>query len=660
VRALTYRRHPRAASPPTPCTSPGGPTITAPLDHVNDRTPVAGAALAALAGILLLALQAAAETPEECLTCHGDRIHAQQFAASAHGTLGCNGCHTDITEYPHPEKPAAPDCATCHDDMVAAYQRGVHGQSRAQGGTEAATCTDCHGGIHALVPHAEPGSAVHWSNLAATCARCHADVDLAEKFRIPVVRPVEAYSKSVHAQAVAAGRRAAVCSDCHNSHDIAPARDPHSSLSRSNVPATCGKCHTDILATYRDSVHGEAVARGIAEAPTCTDCHGEHRILAHTDPASPVFTANIPVETCGRCHASTRLSEKYGLPRGQVTAFRDSYHGLALRAGQLTAANCASCHGVHDIHPSTDPRSHVHPANLPETCGKCHPGAGANFALGPVHVLQASTGVPAVHWIRVLYLWLIGMVVGSMGLHNLLDVLRKARRGALPVPAVPAGQPERMTRLLRWQHGLVMLSFTTLAYTGFALTYPEHWWAAPLLRWETELGLRGALHRLAAVVLLSSLAWHFVHLASSPRLRACLSCLLWSRQDVRDLFATLAYYLGRHAGPPRKGKFSYVEKAEYWAFLWGSAIMAATGLLLWFEDTALRYLPKWITDVATAIHFYEAVLAALAILVWHLYWVIFDPDVYPMDGSWWHGRAPAAHSLREEAPPPGSDPTTES
>ena len=88
--------------------------------------------------------------------------------------------------------------------------------------------------------------------------------------------------------------------------------------------------------------------------------------------------------------------------------------------------------------------------------------------------------------------------------------------------------------------------------------------------------------------------------------------------------------------------------------LWGTALMVVTGALLWFENTSLRWLPKWALDVATALHFYEAVLATLAILVWHLYWVIFDPDVYPMDTAWWTGRSPEARVLeRREADPEG-------
>ena len=115
-----------------------------------------------------------------------------------------------------------------------------------------------------------------------------------------------------------------------------------------------------------------------------------------------------------------------------------------------------------------------------------------------------------------------------------------------------------------------------------------------------------------------------------------------------------AYYLGRRPARPRSGAFSYVEKLEYWAFVWGMAIMSATGFLLWFENLSLAFLPKWVTDVATAVHFYEAVLATFAIVVWHLYWVVFDPEVYPMDWSWWDGRPPAsrAHERDEEPPPP--------
>ena len=70
---------------------------------------------------------------------------------------------------------------------------------------------------------------------------------------------------------------------------------------------------------------------------------------------------------------------------------------------------------------------------------------------------------------------------------------------------------------------------------------------------------------------------------------------------------------------------------EYWAVVWGTIIMGATGLVLWFKIQVTHFLPGWAVDVATTIHYYEAVLACLAIVVWHFYHVIFDPDVYPLN-----------------------------
>jgi cytochrome b subunit of formate dehydrogenase len=617
--------------------------------------------LALLVPLMLSVSHVAADeiSNDTCLACHSTPgfagptgrvvfVDASTFGASVHGSLPCTMCHTDVTTVPHAETlhPVSMDvCEPCHGAQVGAFRKGIHGQARAQGVTEAPSCSDCHGEIHAVVPHTDPRSAAHWSNLAATCARCHARLELSEKFHIPVVQPVEAYLQSAHARAVAAGRRGAVCSDCHRAHEILPASDPTSSIARMNVAATCGQCHATIEAAYRQSIHGQAVAHGAADAPVCTDCHGEHRILAPASPSSPVFAANIPRETCGRCHGSERLSERYGLPVANVRAFQDSYHGLALRGGQLTVANCSSCHGAHDILPSTDPHSHVNKANLPQTCGKCHPGAGTRFPIGSVHGLPTAFATQVTGWVRFAYVWLIGLVIGFMAAHNLLDLGRKMRRPVPPAHWTVEYGPERMPRVLRWQHGLVMLSVPVLVYTGFALTYPDSWWATPLLRWEPHIRLRALLHRAAAVVLLSGLLWHLGQLALSRCQRACLRGIGWSWTDARHFGSVLAYYLGVRSTAPHGGKFSYIEKAEYWAFLWGTGVMAVTGFLLWFTDLTLRYLPKWVTDVATAFHFYEAVLATLSILVWHFYWVIFDPDVYPMDWSWWNGRSPSSRVI---------------
>jgi cytochrome b subunit of formate dehydrogenase len=153
------------------------------------------------------------------------------------------------------------------------------------------------------------------------------------------------------------------------------------------------------------------------------------------------------------------------------------------------------------------------------------------------------------------------------------------------------------------------------------------------------------LHRAAALVLVASLVFHLFHLIRNRRARACIKQMRPSIGDLRELKDRFLYYLRRRKHPPHGINVGYIEKSEYLAFIWGTLIMGVTGFLLWFENITLQWLPSWVPEAATAIHFYEAVLATLAILVWHFYWVVFDPDVYPMDASWWTGRAPASREL---------------
>jgi cytochrome b subunit of formate dehydrogenase len=114
-------------------------------------------------------------------------------------------------------------------------------------------------------------------------------------------------------------------------------------------------------------------------------------------------------------------------------------------------------------------------------------------------------------------------------------------------------------------------------------------------------------------------------------------------KDATDLVQVFSYNLGLTKVEPRFGKFNYAEKLEYLAFMWGTLVMTVSGLLLWFNNFTLRYFPKWVSDAATAIHYYEALLATFAILIWHSYMVIFDPLVYPMDTAWINGKVPADH-----------------
>src|SRR5262249_9219336 len=156
-----------------------------------------------------------------------------------------------------------------------------------------------------------------------------------------------------------------------------------------------------------------------------------------------------------------------------------SYHGLASKLGSQVVANCASCHGVHNILPSTDPRSTINRANLIKTCGQCHPGVNARFVLDKVHVdapISADTGSVAVRWIRKFYVSMIWVVIGAMLLHNFIIWRRKA----VTVRNAQHRLIARMSRIQRWQHATLFTSFFILVITGFALKFPDSWFASLL------------------------------------------------------------------------------------------------------------------------------------------------------------------------------------
>ncbi len=636
---------------------------------------------------------------ESCLACHGQAgmtsaggqsisIDPTKHAASVHGTLACQDCHSTIKDYPHPAKVVKIQCATCHADEashvpasvhsalgegeclschgdpheiavsaqmapakcaqchadeVKEFRQSIHGQAAAAGDPDAPNCVSCHGAVHQIQASSDAASTIAKKNLPDTCASCHSNQQFLSRHEIPFAHPVEFYKRSVHGRAVMNGdEAAATCSDCHGSHGILPSRDARSKVNHWNIPATCGQCHTDIAKTYSESVHGQAMKAGMPGAPVCSDCHGEHLILGPKEAGSLVNASRVSMATCGRCHGDERLALRYSLPADRVPSFADSYHGLAMRGGSQSVANCASCHGVHNIFRSADARSTVNAANLSKTCGNCHAGAGDHFVIGPVHVrIDTGAAHPVVTWIRWTYLVLIPLTLGFMILHNLLDFVAKLARRR---PRRETGaQVTRMNLNFRIAHAGVILSFPTLVFTGFALKYPEAWWARPLLIWEGHFAFRGAVHRAAAVILVAATIYHVIHLAVNRRDRLFLKAMMPQFKDATDLVRVFSYNLGLTKTEPKFAKFNYAEKVEYWAFLWGTVVMTVSGALLWFNNFTLRYFPKWVSDAATAVHYYEALLATFSILLWHFYMVIFDPLVYPMDTAWLNGKVPADH-----------------
>ncbi|MCG8606191.1 cytochrome b/b6 domain-containing protein [bacterium] len=205
----------------------------------------------------------------------------------------------------------------------------------------------------------------------------------------------------------------------------------------------------------------------------------------------------------------------------------------------------------------------------------------------------------------------------------------------------------RWTLNERIQHWVLAVSFILLVLTGFGLKYPQAWWVRPLAGIEWLFDLRGLLHRIAGAIFILLGGYHVIYMLRTPRGQNLLRAFRPGLQDVRDLRQNLAYNFGLRPDRPQFGHFSYIEKAEYIALIWGAIIMGVTGIMLWFEGLTLLFFPKWVIDLLTVIHLYEAWLATLAIVVWHFYSVIINPDVYPLNTGMINGQI-TDKELRQE------------
>ena len=622
-----------------------------------------------VAVLLIAATPSFAQSSEDCLACHSDNemtmekngreislyANASVLNKSSHRKLSCVSCHTGFNpeELPHKENIQPVRCTSCHQDAVAKHQfHSVQLTLARQKGTLDNACKQCHG-THEVMRLDNPESPFHPKNLSQSCAKCHTDVattfagsehgkalakgvkgaptciachsldvtghqgklskaetkllqeqlclychadnaDVRERMG-PTSAFIKSYEHSVHGNALLNGNGdAANCVDCHGSHEMKRGFDPDSKVNKLHIADDCGKCHTAIAEEYKTSIHGQAISRGNLSSPGCTDCHGEHNILNVADPNSPVAPQNVSRKVCSPCHSSLALSAKYGFDSKQTRSYEDSYHGLALVGGSSQVANCASCHGVHNILPSSDPKSSIYKDNLVKTCGSCHPNAHVRFATGKLHVVEARLHI-------------------------------------------------RMTLNERLQHASLLTSFFLLVITGFMLRFPEAWWVEGIRSLSGGVfEARSLIHRIAGVVIIGASVYHIFYLAFTTRGRQLFMDLLPRLKDATDAIGILKYNLGFSDVKPKFDRFSYIEKSEYWALVWGNIVMGATGIIMWFDEYFLGIFTKLGYDVARSIHYYEAWLATLAILVWHIYFVIFNPDVYPMNLAWLKG------SLTEE------------
>jgi cytochrome b subunit of formate dehydrogenase len=197
---------------------------------------------------------------------------------------------------------------------------------------------------------------------------------------------------------------------------------------------------------------------------------------------------------------------------------------------------------------------------------------------------------------------------------------------------------ERMALAERWQHYILILSFSVLMVTGLPLLVPGIKAFAAWVTPEKAFRLRGLIHRSAAVLLIADLIWRAVYSLTTRRGKQDFAWVRPRGRDAQDAWQMLRFNLGLAERAPEFGHYSFLEKFEYWSVAWGSAIMIATGFFLWKSTLSLKLFPVWLHEVFIAVHGWEAVLAFIAILIWHMYNVHLNRDVFPMSTVWLNGK----------------------
>jgi cytochrome b subunit of formate dehydrogenase len=552
--------------------------------------------------LLLLCVTAGqARDAENCVVCHSVpllmratgqdslriyEVDIRTYLMTSHARIACSDCHEDITGYPHPESVAKVDCGkTCHINKPYTLTSFSHREQ------------------------------------------------------------VEMLARSVHG--------------------VKPGEDP--ALSRQKP--TCTYCHGN-------RIYEKDPDLLIQRANRCSICHlegGLQEMLVHIDRLGELHNAQTSqdiVRVCSSCHAKESLMKQLEINPSQVEGFESHFHGKAMKLGLDRAAHCSDCHTSHLVLPADNPASSVSGANITRTCGACHKDATQEFAKAAVHSVPTRSDSPIIYFVELGFYVLTGATMAFLFTHIMLDLLRWAvdalprrRRQGATVHREPAALDEeglpvaprvfqRFTRGQRLQHIFMLVPFIVLVMTGFPLKFPSSaFWAFTLEQLGGVERLR-LVHRAAAAVMIIDFAGHVALLAwwalrRRPGLKGMT--LLPDLKDLRDLWQNLRYFTFASNERPRFGRFSYIEKFDYWAVFWGMFIMAGSGLVLWHPVGASRVLSGELIRIASIAHSDEALLAFLAITCWHFYNVHFNPRVWPANTVWLKGTL-TEEEMRHEHP----------
>lgn len=561
-----------------------------------------------------------------CLMCHGVQgfavkrpdgtmrslyVDKDKFEHSVHGGRACVECHTNITQVPHQPVTVQVSCINCHEStwakaqeegktkefatvgfvvsMIHKFLNSVHAQpSRADQSRTNATCYNCHQ-AHYIYPPGTPVWSAWRMDLPNICGKCH-------------TQELAAYATSIHGRLVLQDHdtKAAICADCHTSHDIA---NPALSSTKLVITKNCGSCHQEQLQTYLSTYHGQVESLGYAYTAKCFDCHGYHTIQLVDDPASTVYPTNRLV-TCRKCHTTATAGFITFQPHGNAHDFR-RYPLLWVTAKFMTLL---------------------------------------------------LVGVFAFFWTHSA-LWFYRSYKERQARGDQWEDYYDVRSLGAPRGGEPHGrQPwfRRFPAIWRAAHLIFLLTTMTLVLTGMTVLYGTSFWAPTVAHLFGGPRVLATIHHTCAAIFLIVFSVHVAIMAVRLALRKRPfqwfgpDSLVVRWQDFVDILAMFRWFFG--LGPrPVFDRWTYWEKFDYWAVFWGVTVIGGSGSILYFRVAVATVLPGWIFNVATIFHGEEAILAAVFLFTVHFFNNHFRPDKFPLDTVMFTGAVTLEEFKREHA-----------
>ena len=522
-------------------------------------------------------------------------INDGKYAKSVHAKMQCVECHKEITDSTAQHKidlTKKVSCVQCHEDLWAAAKKENKTQQKPRLGVVVQNIESYKKSFHARQNEDEP------TRVNATCDGCHdthvfnvppkgSAESSAWRLTIPKVcgenchtEQLETYETSAHGKEIVekSNAKAAVCSDCHTSHDITGSSSEPFKL---GVTKACGGCHKEQQETYADTYHGQINKLGYAYSAKCYNCHGSHEILGVKEAKSKIHPDNR-LKTCKQCHDGKKELKE-------------------ATAGFVTF----------------DPHANDHDF-------KKYP----QMWIASKFMLALLIGVFAFFWLHS-GLWhyreYMDRKQGKSHPHVKTEELLKGQ--------TKVKQVRRFGGIWRLAHLLFALSTMTLVFTGMIAFYSASTWAPVAVSLIGGPKVAAWAHRVAATVFLviffSHLVYMVLHLFGNKKFKWFgPDSLVPNWNDLKGIVGLFKWFIGK--GPrPTFERWTYWEKFDYWAVFWGVAIIGGSGLMLAYPNVTATYLPGWMFNVLTLIHGEEAFLAAVFLFTVHFFNNHFRPDKFP-------------------------------